>query len=107
VSNLWEVLCVVCISVGSPPYPQMSRSAGDIRYTHERLTDGQHLLRLSTTDLILDSQDWRERRMFSFASDFADRACRGAFTFGEAVRESWPVRPMYSRQHLFRCVSSR
>lgn len=100
-----ELFCVICMSMTSPPYPQMSRAAGDVRYTHERLGGGVHLLRLSTADLLIDSDDWRSQRLFAFASDYAGRACGGPFNLGEATRPSWPkTRPLYAKQYLFRCA---
>jgi hypothetical protein len=103
--NFLELFCVACLSMSNPPHPQMSKPAGDIRYTHERLSRGAHLLRLSTTDFILDSDEWRERRLFSFASDYAAQTCGGAFNLGEASRPSWPkVKLVYARQYLFRCA---
>jgi len=97
-----ELFCVVCLSM---PHPQMSRPVGDIRYTHERLSRGAHLLRLSTTDFIADSDAWRERRLYTFASDYAAQTCAGPYKLGEATRPSWPkVRPVYAKQYLFSCA---
>ena len=106
--GLLEFACVICLSMSAPPHPQMSLAVGDVRYTHERLGQGVHLLRLSTTDLLLDSDDWRARRLLAFASDYAGRACGGPFNLGEATRPSWPkTRPLYAKQYLFRCAPQR
>jgi hypothetical protein len=103
--SLLELFCVVCLSMGPPPHPQMSRAVGDIRYTHERLSRGAHLLRLSTTDFIIAADEGRERRLHAFASDYAARTCAGPFNLGEAARPSWPrARPVYAKQYLFRCA---
>ena len=104
--NFLELFCVICLSMSQPPLPQMSRPVGDIRYTHERLSGGKHLLRLSTTDFIIDGDAWRERRLVAFASNFAAQTCGGAsFRLDEATRPSWPrVRPVYAKQYLFSCV---
>ena len=103
-STFLDVLCILCATTSSPPHPEMPRLSGDIRYRHERVGRDSHLLRLSTTDFILDSDEWRERRLLSFAVDFASQACRGPFRLGEATRGYWPnARPVYSKQYLFRC----
>ena len=100
-----ELFCVVCLSMSQPPHPQMSRPVGDIRYTHERLSRGGHLLRLSTKDFIADSDEWRERRLYAFASDYAAQTCAGPYKLSEAARPSWPkVRPVYAKQYLFSCA---
>jgi hypothetical protein len=65
---------------------------------------GTHLLRLSTTDVILDSDRYRVERLYAFAYRFADQTCQGRFTLSAAERASWPtVRPIYARQYVFRC----
>jgi hypothetical protein len=100
-----QALCFFCVVMGGPPYPQVSqRAAGDIWYTHEMPGRGDHLLRLSTTDYILDSDRYRVERLDAFAYRFADQTCHGRFTLGDAGRASWPtVRPVYARQYVFRC----
>jgi hypothetical protein len=65
----------------------MPREAGDIVYRHEVLY-GTHLLRLSTTDLIIDGDEWREKRLFAFATRFADRTCGGRFRIINAIRQT-------------------
>ena len=100
-----ELFCVICLSMTAPPHAQMSRAVGDVRYTHERLGGGMHLLRLSTTDLLIDSDDWRQQRLLAFANEYAGRACAGPFSLGEATRPSWPkTKPLYAKQYLFRCA---
>ena len=103
-----QFFCVICLSMTSPPHPQMSRPVGDVRYTHERLGGGVHLLRLSTTDLLLDSDEWRERRLVAFANEYEGSTCGGPFSVREATRPSWPkTKPLYARQYLFRCAPQR
>jgi hypothetical protein len=81
-------LCIFCtIPVGHPPLPDMAREVGDIWYRHEVLY-GDHLLRLSTTDLIIDTDALREQRLFAFASNFADQTCNGRFRITKVVRET-------------------
>lgn len=100
-----ELFCVICLSMSQPPHPQMSKPVGNIRYTYERLGGGKHLLRLSTTDLLIDKDEWREKRLFALASDFATQTCAGPFHLGEAARPSWPrTGPVYAKQYLFRCA---
>jgi len=99
-----QALCFLCATAGSPPHPQLSRPAGDIRYTHELLGGRTHLLRLSTTDFLLDSDRHRQNRLNAFARRFADQTCDGRFTLRPAERASWPtVRPVYAKQYVFLC----
>jgi hypothetical protein len=103
--TLVQALCFFCVTLSSPPYPQLSqRAEGDIWYTYERPSGGTHLLRLSTTDYLIDSDGPRVERLDAFAYRFADQTCRGRFTLAPAMRKSWPVvRPVYARQYVFRC----
>ena len=98
--------CLFCATIATPPYPSLSDRAGDIWYTYEMTGRGVHLLRLSTTDLLFDSDGLREQRLAAFAHQFAGRRCAGSFTIVRAERVSWPdVRPVYARQYVFRCIS--
>lgn len=103
--TLVQALCFFCVALSSPPYPQLSqRAAGDIWYTYERPSGGTHLLRLSTTDYIVDSDHHRVERLDAFAYQFADQTCHGRFKLAVAQRASWPtVRPVYARQYVFHC----
>src|SRR5262245_28247718 len=102
--GLAQALCFFCVSVGSLPAPQLSQRAGDIAYTHEMPGGGAHVLRLSTTDFLVDADRWREERLYAFAYQFADQTCRGRFSLAAAERKSWPtVRPVYAQQFIFRC----
>ena len=70
-------LCIFCtIPVGRAPFPDVARESGDIFYRHEVIY-GTHLLRLSTTDLIIDSDAWREKRLLDFGTKIADQTCPG------------------------------
>jgi hypothetical protein len=90
--------CLFCMSVdGAGPFPQMPREVGAIKYRHEVLY-GTHLLRLSTTDLILDSDGMRADRSFAFARDYADRTCSGRYRIVNAQRLT-----TYAGQFAFRC----
>lgn len=103
-NTLLQALCLFCTTLGAPPHPHLSRPAGDIWYTYERPGRDIHLLRLSTTDFILDSDRYREERLYAFAHQFANDTCRGRFNLAAAERISWPtVRPIYARQYVFRC----
>jgi hypothetical protein len=103
-NSLVQALCFFCLTIGSPPFPELSKRAGDIWYTYERPGRGIHLLRLSTTDFILDSDRYREERLYAFAYQFANETCRGHFNLAPAERMSWPtVRPIYAKQYIFRC----
>src|SRR5262245_58307009 len=99
-----QALCFFCVAVSGPPYPQLAQRAGDIWYTHEMSGRGTHLLRLSTTGVILDSDRYRAERLYAFANRFAEQTCQGRFTLSAAERASWPtVHPIYAKQYIFRC----
>jgi hypothetical protein len=76
----------------------MARASGDIWFTHERLSHGKHLLRLSTTDLLLDRDQARGARLQAFARNFAMRTCGGRFLFVDADRPT-----SYAGQIVFVC----
>ena len=100
---LLEALCFCAVM--SQPHPQVSRAAGDIWYTHERLSHGKHLLRLSTTDLIIDWNRARKDRLHVFAEEFADGTCQGRYQLAPATNPSWPkLHATYARQFVFRCI---
>ena len=102
-SPIAQILCM-CVSLAAAPYPQVSKQAGDILYTHESLAHQKHLLRLSTTDFILDSTQYRVDRLHAFAEDFAARTCPKGFTLTDADRPSWPkIHTRYAKQFVFRC----
>ena len=103
-NSLAQVLCLFCATIGSAPPPQLSDPSGSIWYTYESPGRGTHLLRLSTTDFLLDSDRYRDERLYAFAYQFAEQTCRGRFTLAAAERTSWPaVRPVYAKQYIFRC----
>jgi hypothetical protein len=92
-------------SVAGAPRPQVSQQAGDIWYTHEILNRGDHLLRLSTTTEILDSNHRRKGRLAAFAEQFARETCADHFRLADAERPSWPrIRPVYAKQFVFHCM---
>lgn len=84
------------------PQPQVARQAGDIWYTVEPLSRGGQLMRLSTSDSVIDHDDARLRRLEAFAESYADQACRGRFQLRPAGERSG-VRSVYSRQFVYRC----
>lgn len=97
--TLAQAWCFFCVSFGGVgPYPDMPREAGDIRYRHEVLY-GRHLLRLSTSDRILDSDMWREGRLFAFAKDYAAHSCDGGRYRIVATQRL----TTYAGQFVFRC----
>lgn len=99
-----QVLCFLCVSTASVPYPQISTPWHDIRYTHELLGQGRHLLRLSTTDMIVDWNRFRKDRLHDFAVRFAEETCQGPFRLADADRASWPkTRPTFAKNYLFKC----
>lgn len=99
-----QVLCLFCTTIGSTPHPQLPRGVGDIWVTHEMLGRSTHLLRLSTTDFILDSDAARDDRLDAFARSFGGETCGRNFELSVAERSSWPeTRPRYAKQYRFRC----
>jgi hypothetical protein len=103
-SPLAQVLCVLCASAAGVPSPQTSRQAGDIRYTHEVLGGRQHLLRLSTEYFFVHTDRDRTTRMSAFAEDFARHTCRHRFRFVDRRGAAQRVRPVLSRDFVFRCT---
>jgi hypothetical protein len=99
-----QALCFFCVTIGSPPAPQLPQRAGDLWYAHEMPARGIHVLRLSTTDYILDSDRYHRERLNAFAHQFAEQTCHGPFMLAPAQRSSWPrVRPTYAKQYVFHC----
>ena len=100
---LLEALCFCAVM--SQPHPQVSHATGDIWYTHERLSHGKHLLRLSTTDLIIDWNQARKDRLHVFAEEYANGTCQGRYQLAPATNPSWPkLHATYARQFVFRCI---
>lgn len=103
-NGLAQALCFFCSAIGNAPEPHIAQGAGDIWYTHEMLGRDTHLLRLSTTDVVIDTHALRDRRLYAFAYQFAERNCQGRFDLALAERSSWlDTRPLYARQYAFRC----
>ena len=102
-SSLSQILCF-CAAIATGPQPQPVIDAGLISYRYDVLSAGKYLLRLSTTDLILDLDGFRETRMRDFAEQFADRTCHGRFQLAAIDPPSWPKdHPLYTKQFVFRC----
>jgi len=91
-------LCLFCSTIEAPA-PDMAHAAGDIWYRHETLSGRKHLLRLSTTDLILDTNGWRKKRIAAFAEDFAAKTCDGRYKMMGGDRVT-----TYAANVMFRCV---
>jgi hypothetical protein len=103
--TIWQALCVFCAVQTTAPAPQISREAGDISYTHEKLSHGRHLLRLSVTDFwIVGWNEAREERMSAFAHKVAAATCAGPYKLDPTDRASWPkVHTRYAKQFVFHC----
>jgi hypothetical protein len=98
-----QILCL-CLSAASLPAPQVAARTADIWYTHEVLSGHRHLLRLSTTDFIVDSEGSRLRRLQAFAEQFAGQTCPGPFTLKDTERARWPkVSAHYGKDFVFQC----
>lgn len=64
------------------PQPQVARRAGDIWYTVEPLSRGGQLLRLSTSDSVIDHDDARLRRLEALPNRMRIRPAAGASSSG-------------------------
>jgi len=104
--DLWLQALCFCTVIAAPPAPMMARSAGDIRYSEEPLGAGARLLRLSTSDFIIDHDNFRQQRLQSFAERYANEACRGRYHLAPS-REPITVHPIYAKQFVFHCGQSR
>jgi hypothetical protein len=101
--TLSQILCL-CGAVTVGPYAQPVQSSGFVQYRYEALSGGKYLLRVSTSDLVLDSDDWRVARMRGFAQQFAEDACHGPYQLADVAPRKWPREsPTYTRQFIFRC----
>jgi hypothetical protein len=103
-SSLAQLVCLFCLSVPSLPYPQVSREAGDVRYTYEVLGRGKYLLRLSTESAFLFPDHDRVDHLSVFADAFARHTCPGDYRFIERPRLMPPIHPVLSRNFVFRCL---
>src|SRR5947208_29523 len=102
-SSLAPWLCLFCLTVPGPPYPQIPTLAGGIRYTHELLNRNTHLLRLSAEYLPFDSEDSGLRRMSAFAQDFASKTCPGRYELDQRRTPPVAVRHPLGQNFVFRC----
>ena len=73
--DLAQALCLFCTVITGTPAPQMPQTSGDIKYRHEDLGHGKHLLRLSVDYYLLQPQSDMRRRMETFAQDYAQQTC--------------------------------
>jgi hypothetical protein len=102
---LLRALCF-CGAVVAGPQPRLAHRSdlGDIMYTHERVGQGKHLLRLSMDSFLTYSDHERRERFAEFAHHFAGHLCHGRYRLADGERPSWPsVRPVYAKQFVFRC----
>lgn len=95
----------LCAALVGAPAPQFARQAGDVWYTHEVLSPGKHLIRLSIGGLLFGSDEIRLSRLHTFAEHYAGQTCQAPFTLADASGQ--PVRPIYAKQFVFRCVRER
>lgn len=102
-SSIAQILCVFCISLTGPPYPQLSREVWDIRYTHEVLSHRTHVLRLSTDYWLFDKERSADKRMSAFATTFASKTCPRRFAFEHRRTALPPARPGLAKTFIFRC----
>ena len=102
-SPIAQILCIFCISLSGAPYPQLSRDAGGIRYTHEVLGRNTHLLRLSTDYFPFHSDRAVLQYMHAFASSFAASTCPRDFAFQYRRSALPPASPLMAENFVFRC----
>ncbi|MFL4970953.1 MAG: hypothetical protein ACJ8FK_20350 [Xanthobacteraceae bacterium] len=102
-SSIAQILCIFCISLSGAPYPQLSHGAGGIRYTHEVLGRGTHLLRLSTDYFPFHSDRAALQHMHAFAASFAANTCPGRFLVQYRRSALPPASPLMAENFVFRC----
>lgn len=99
-----QAICIFCAVTGSAPQPQVARGAGDIWFTQETIGRDTRLLRLSTTDFILDHDGGRNYRLNAFATQYAERTCRGRYDLNRVETAAWPdTHPRYAAEYTLRC----
>jgi len=54
---------------------------GDVRYTHERLATGKHMVTVTAAPGMLETEGSIEQRIHVFANKFAARTCPTSFEF--------------------------
>ena len=101
-TTLSQILCF-CGAVTLGPNHQSVESAGFVQYRYEALSHKMYVLRLSTSDYLLDNADWRETRMRWFAEQFADQTCNGRFQLAKDELRGPKDRYAYTRQFIVRC----
>ena len=61
--DLAQALCLFCTVITGTPAPQMPQTTWDIKYRHEDLGHGKHLLRLSVDYYLVQPQSDMRRRI--------------------------------------------
>src|SRR5258708_21153252 len=56
-------------------------ATGDIKYSHETLGSGTHLVTVRVSPGLLETEDSMSQRMFVFANKFAAQTCPRPFKF--------------------------
>jgi hypothetical protein len=102
-SSIAQLLCIFCISLSGPPYPQLSREAAGIRYTHEILGRNTHLLRLSLDYHPFHSDRIAWQSIHAFASQFAANTCPRDFAVQYRRSAFAPASPLMAENFVFRC----
>ncbi len=83
-------LAVLLTSLSACSYTAAPRSVdagsevggtGDVRYTHERLGSGKHLVTVTAAPGVLETEGSIEQRIHVFANKFAAQTCPSAFEF--------------------------
>lgn len=83
-------LAVILSSLGACSYTAAPKSieagsevggTGDVKYTHERLGSGKHLVTVTAAPGVLETEGSIEQRIHVFANKFAAQNCPSAFEF--------------------------
>ena len=104
--DLAQALCLFCTVITGTPAPQMPQTTWDIKYRHEDLGHGKHLLRLSVDYYLVQPQSDMRRRMELFAQDYAQQTCPVRYAFvdnGSRYMRTEDLTPL-AKQFVFRCV---
>jgi hypothetical protein len=105
--DLAQALCLFCTVITGAPAPQLADTAGDIKYRHEVLGHGKHLLRLSVDYYLVEPEAAMRRRLEGFAQGYAQHTCPGRFAFvdgGSRYLRTENVTP-FAKQFVFQCLN--
>ncbi len=81
-------------------------ATGDIKYSHENLGSGTHLVTVRVSPGLLETEDSMSQRMFVFANKFAAQTCPRRFEFIADPNRERRVDELTVRvkPYVFRCI---